>query len=130
MITPDNVTNTAIPTQIVEWVIEFVQVKGILLKSFGQSRDAMHVHVGLALFVAAWLVWGLAGRFMPPRWRRRWWVPFAGLTAISLVAEAFDVTALMAVTAPVDPWESARDVGNTLLWPAVLSLLLRYGGKY
>jgi AcrR family transcriptional regulator len=90
-------------------------MKEWLLGSFGLSNDAMHIHVGMVLFLG--LVLALRGRGAP-------WLPLALLTVMSLVAEVFDVMALRAVTAPADPWESLRDVANTLAWPMVLGMLM------
>ncbi len=96
-------------------IVRFVEVKELLLGSFGLSNDAMHVHVGLVLYLGMLLA--LRGRGGP-------WLPMGLLAGMSLVAEVFDVLALWAITAPADPMESLRDVGSTLFWPLVLTVLL------
>ncbi|MEO5705455.1 MAG: hypothetical protein ABIT10_13675 [Alteraurantiacibacter sp.] len=98
-------------------IVRFVELKEWLLGSFGQSHDAMHVHVGLAIFVGLLLVL---------RGKGSWWLPFSLLAALSLLAEVFDVIALLSVKSPIDPMESLRDVANTLVWPLVLSVLFTW----
>jgi hypothetical protein len=104
--------------QIIVW---FVDLKEWLVGSFGQSNDAMHVHVGLTLYLSLLLVLPrLTGG------RGGAWLAFALLAVLSLVAEVFDITALVTINVPFDPMESVRDVGNTLGWPLVLTVLLRW----
>ena len=102
---------------IADIVVPFVETKDLLLGSFDASRDAMHVHVGLALFLAlqALRLW---------LWRGGWWLPLVLLAGLSLGAEWLDVQALHAVNAPFVPRDSARDVISTLLWPLVLTLAM------
>lgn len=108
-------------TPLPQVIVRFVELKEWLLGSFGLSNDAMHVHVGLAIFVGLLLVLPRIGRA-----KGTWWLPFGLLAGLSLVAEAFDVIALLSVKSPVDPLESVRDVGNTLFWPLVLTVLFTW----
>jgi hypothetical protein len=111
-------------TPLPQVVVRFVELKEWLLGSLGLSNDAMHVHVGLAIFVALLLVLPRIGlRRSSPR-KGSGWLPFGLLAVLSLVAEVFDMIALLSVKSPVDPLESVRDVGNTLFWPLVLTALL------
>lgn len=98
-------------------IVRFVELKELLLGSFGLSNDAMHIHVGLVLFL---------GMLLVLRGKGGLWLPMLLLVALSLVAEAFDVLALLAVRSPIDPMESVRDVGSTLFWPLVLSAMLAF----
>ena len=106
------------PVQITPFdplIVQFVELKEMLLGSFGLSNDAMHVHVGLVLYLGMLLV--LRGRAAA-------WLPIVALVVISLVAEVLDVVSLMFVRSPYSLAESARDVGSTLFWPLVLNTLL------
>ena len=96
-------------------IIRFVEMKEALLGSFGLSNDAMHVHVGLALYLAMLLAL---------RGRGGLWLPIVLLVTMSLVAEVFDILYLMSVKSPFYPMESVRDVGSTLAWPLVFTALL------
>lgn len=98
-------------------IVRFVDLKEWLLGIFAQSHDAMHIHVGLVLYLVTLLV--LRGRGGA-------WLPFVLLAVLSVVAEVFDIIALMSVKSPYSLLESTRDVGNTLGWPLVLSVLLTW----
>ena len=106
-----------IATATGQLVTAFVDTKDLLLASVDVSRDAMHVHLGLALFFTmhALRIW---------LWRGGWWLPLVLLAMLSLGAEWLDVQALHAVNAPFVPQDSARDVISTLAWPLVLTRAL------
>lgn len=98
-------------------IVRFVELKEWLLGSVPLSNDAMHINVGLALYL---------GLLLALRGRGGLWLAPLLLTGLSLVAELFDLIQLWSVKATYSYWESARDVGCTLAWPLVLSLLLAY----
>ena len=98
-------------------ILQFVELKEWLLGSFGLSNDAMHINVGLVLYLGMLLVF---------RGRGGLWLPLLLLVVMSLVAEVFDVIFLLSVKSPVSYAESARDVGCTLAWPVMLWGLLAY----
>lgn len=98
-------------------ILQFVELKEWLLGSMGLSNDAMHINVGLALYLGMLLVF---------RGRGGLWLPLLLLVAMSLVAEVFDVIFLLSVKSPVSLAESARDVGCTLAWPLVLWVVLAH----
>lgn len=109
-----------LPLQITPFdslILRFVEVKELLLGGFGLSHDAMHIHVGLVLYL---------GMVLALRGRGGFWLPMLLLIGMSLVAEVFDVLSLLAVRSPIDPMESVRDVGSTLFWPLVLAVLLAF----
>lgn len=100
-------------------IVQFVDLKEWLLASFGLSNDAMHINVGLAIYLGLLLALTVRGR-------NNGWLPFGLLTLISLVAEVFDIVAQISNGSPVNTGESVRDVGSTLFWPLVLSLVLTW----
>jgi hypothetical protein len=93
------------------------QVKGELIAATDLSKDALHVHIGLLLFVAVRLVW---------RRRGGWALAWAAALAAALTGEWLDMRgeALIGVLQP----DSAHwhDVWNTMLWPTVLALVGRW----
>lgn len=98
-------------------ILQFVQLKEELLAGFGLSNDAMHINVGLALYL---------GMLLALRGRGGLWLPALLLVAMSLVAEVFDIIYLLSVRSPFSYAESARDIGCTLFWPLVLAALLAH----
>lgn len=95
--------------------LAFMDAKIWLVGETGLSRDALHIYVALALFVAARLVW--RGRFAPA----------AGLTVVLLAAltgEWLDHRVEILSEAACDSGEHWHDVWNTMLWPVVLTLAI------
>ena len=89
------------------WIVDLV----------GVSKDALHVHLGLAIFLSVALL------------LRRWhhgpvmaWLIVAVLQSLNEIMDAGDWINWTGTT----NWaETARDTGATLLWPTVLLLLWR-----
>ncbi len=93
---------------------QFIELKLWLLELFNLSRDALHIHIGLAVFLGLWLIFG----------RRR-----AGLLAW-LVVLGMTVYGEMLDHAnePPNPPdymedEHRRDLINTMVWPTILLIL-------
>lgn len=80
----------------------------------GMSEDLIHVHVGLAIFVAAALL--LRRRMRSP-------LPILAVVLLAFANEVVDYVA----PAPWDPAEGALDFLNSVFWPALLFLLARRG---
>ena len=59
---------------------DYQAVKLMLVDGSGLAKDALHVHFGLAVFVAARLVW---------RWRYGWAVAWLAALAVAVLAVAF-----------------------------------------
>ncbi|MGE0798655.1 MAG: hypothetical protein AB7G13_05770 [Lautropia sp.] len=75
------------------------------------SRDALHVHIGLLLFI------GMAAVFRSPgRFRRA----LGWLLVITLLGESFDAAIELARGRSPLWLGSAKDIVNTLLWPSIL----------
>jgi hypothetical protein len=88
-----------------------------LVGGTGLAKDALHVHVGLIVFLGSALLL---------RWPLRSWKPWAAALAAALAGEAWDIfdrwhAGLRAV--PMGHW---HDIWNTMLWPSALLLLARY----
>ena len=78
----------------------------------GASQELLHVHAGLAIFVAASLV--LRRKFRSP-------IPLALVAVFAVLNELADW-----LDGPsADPFEPYWDIANTVFWPCVLFLLAR-----
>ncbi len=95
----------------------FQSAKLELVHLFGLPKDALHIYIGLAIFLGTAMVF---------RRSLRSWLPIGCVLAAALVGEAWD---------HLDGWRyrqayslarSWHDLWNTLFWPAVLFLLARY----
>lgn len=96
---------------------DFQAVKLVLVEGSGLAKDALHVHFGLAVFVAARLVW---------RWRYGWAVAWLAALMVTLGGEWLDLRG-EALAGALQP-DSAHwhDVWNTMFWPTVLALFGRW----
>lgn len=79
------------------------------------SKDALHIHIGIALFVVAALVF-----------RRSFasWLPWFVLLGFELLNEAFD-SLHSSRGFGLNLAGSLKDIANTMLWPTVIVLALR-----
>ncbi|GAA4723543.1 hypothetical protein [Sphingomonas lutea] len=91
--------------------------KLIIVDQLGIAKDALHVYVGLTLFLtsAALLRWPLSS------WRP-WLVALAG----ALAGEAWDLRDSLVYDSPIRLAANLKDVINTIIWPTVLMLLARH----
>jgi hypothetical protein len=88
-----------------------------LIGGTGLAKDALHVHVGLLVFLGSALLL---------RWPLRSWKPWVAALAVSLTGEAWDVGDRWMANmhaAPIGHW---HDIWNTMLWPSAILLLARY----
>jgi hypothetical protein len=97
--------------------VDFQQIKLLLLESTGLAKDALHIHVGLALFIATRLVW---------RWRGGWLAAWLVALAVTLGGEWLDALAEDKVHFPTPDGAHWHDIWNTMLWPTVLLLIGRW----
>lgn len=95
----------------------FQQAKVALVHWLGLPKDALHIYVGLAIFLlaAALLRRPLASR-----------VPIAAVVAAALAGEAWDLIETHAAGARIHWDRNWHDIWNTCFWPTVLFLLARY----
>ena len=96
---------------------EFQQAKVWLSHVLGLPKDALHIYVGLIVFLLA------AGLFRQPL-RGRW--PILAVIGVALAGEAWDIVETAAASERIAWWNSWLDVWNTCLWPGVLFLLARF----
>ena len=88
-----------------------------LVQLLGLPKDALHIYVGLAVFLAA------AALLRRPLGS---WVPIAAVAAAALIGECWDIAETRAAGAPVHFGRNWHDLWNTCFWPATLFLLARY----
>lgn len=96
---------------------EFQAMKLWLVGTLGLSRDALHIYVGLGVFL------GFAALFRLPL---RDWRPLGAALFVALAGEAWDLfDARGGIDAP--EWaKSWHDLWNTMLWPLLLHALARW----
>lgn len=87
-------------------------LKTHLADLLGISKDALHIHLGLAIFVALALLF-----------RRRPIIALFGVLAFELVNETLDLQ--HNGLAPAELGAAARDIANTMFWPCMAWLFLR-----
>jgi hypothetical protein len=88
--------------------------KLLLLDLTGLSRDALHIHFGLAILFAVALLW---------RARGRWLAAWLAALAFALAGELFDWRGEQLRDVAV-PWRAHwHDIWNTMLWPTMLSVM-------
>lgn len=85
----------------------------------GLGKDALHIYVGLALFLGSALLF---------KWSLASWKPWAIVLAAALLGEAWDIRDRIAGDMALDLAGDWHDIWNTLFWPSVLALLARYRG--
>ena len=95
----------------------FQQTKVTLVQLLVLPKDALHIYVGLAVFLAA------AALLRKPLGS---WVPIAAVVAAALAGEAWDLIETGAIGARPHYDRNWHDVWNTCFWPAMLFLLARY----
>ena len=96
---------------------EFQQLKLALGHAVGLPKDALHIYVGLAVFLAA------AALFRRPLGS---WLPIAAVIAAALAGELWDLLDTLSDGARLR-WDlSWHDIWNTCFWPFLLFLLARY----
>lgn len=95
----------------------FQQAKVALAQWAGLPKDALHIYVGLAVFLLA------AALLRAPL---RSWKPITAVILAALAGEAWDIFETRQAGQPIRWDRNWHDVWNTCLWPAVLFLLARY----
>lgn len=98
---------------------QFQALKVALLDLFGLGKDALHIYVGLAVFLLTALLFRLPLRDCRP------------LAAVFLAAVAGE---LLDLFEELEPNEQPRwganwhDIWNTMFWPTMLFMLARWSG--
>lgn len=85
------------------------------------SKDALHVHLGIGIYLVATL---LLRRPLGS------WLPWLIVLALELINEALDLAHHLrrGGIEPAGLLDSVKDIINTMLWPTVLLIALRVGG--
>lgn len=101
-------------SDLLAYADQYSAAKRALGDALQVSDDLLHVHVGLAIFVVTAL---LLRRRISLAW------PLAAVAVLAALNEAIDYFG----STPAPPLRVATDVLNTVLWPLVLFLLVRWG---
>ena len=78
------------------------------------SKDALHIHIGLGIYVAAMLLFRRGPGSI---------VPWLVVLAFELTNELLD--GLHHFSLDTNMTEALRDIGNTMLWPTIVFLVAR-----
>ena len=78
------------------------------------SRDALHIHIGLGIYVAVMLLLRRGPASI---------VPWSVVLAAQLVNELLD--GIHHGVLDIDVTGALRDIGNTMLWPTVVLIVAR-----
>src|SRR5688572_2240596 len=93
------------------------EAKLAILAFVDLPKDALHIYVGLFVFLAAAAV---ARRPLSN------WLPLAAVLVAALAGELWDVIDTRNAGRTIRWWGNWHDIWNTLFWPAMLFLLARY----
>lgn len=83
----------------------------------GISKDALHIHIGLAIFFGLVVVLRRSPSSI---------LPWLGVVAFELVNELMDVFHWHQGAFSFEVGNSLKDVVNTMIWPTVALLTFRY----
>jgi hypothetical protein len=92
-------------------------IKNQLSEILGITKDALHVHIGLAIFLGVALVFrrSLAS-----------WIPWLALLAFEIANELMDILYWNGRAIGFDLGDSPKDIVNTMFWPTVVFLVARW----
>jgi hypothetical protein len=90
--------------------------KLIIVAATGLSKDALHIYVGMSVFL---FVAAIARRPISS------WLPWAAVLMVALLGEVVDMRDDLLSLGRWRWSASLHDIINTLLWPTVLSALAR-----
>ena len=90
--------------------------KTAVMRAVDLERDALHIYVGLALFLGAALL---------RRWPVTSWKPLAVVLVVTIIGEVWDWRDAVADERRIPLAWQWHDVWNTMFWPLVLVVLAR-----
>ena len=93
------------------------QAKLSIMALVDLPKDALHIYVGLLVFLAA------AALLKRPLGSR---IPILAVLLVALAGELWDVIDTANAREQIHWWRNWHDVWNTMFWPTVLFLLARY----
>jgi hypothetical protein len=88
----------------------FFDLKEMLTTTLHLSRDALHVHIGLIIFLSG---------AMLLRGPRRFQMAFLGLLALCLAGEVADIVGALGHVRGPNWLGGAKDIVNTMFWPGL-----------
>lgn len=92
-------------------------LKTDLAEFLGITKDALHIHIGLAIFFGLVVVLRRSPSSI---------LPWLGLLAFELVNELMDIFHWHQGTFSFEIGDSLKDVINTMIWPTVALLTFRF----
>ena len=91
-------------------------IKTAISDLIGLSKDALHIHLGLAIFVGLVLLLRKSPSSI---------LPWLGVLAFELVNETLDAFHWRTGELDIDLPGAIKDIGNTMLWPTVALIAFR-----
>lgn len=91
-------------------------IKTAISEAIGLSKDALHIHLGLAIFVALVLLLRKSPSSI---------LPWLGVLVFELINETLDAFHWRAGVLDIDLPGALKDIGNTMLWPTVALIAFR-----
>lgn len=95
---------------------DFQATKTWLVELIGLSKDALHIYVGLGVFLIAAIL------FRVPL---RDWRPLAAVFLVAVAGEIWDLFERLAPNEQPRWASNWHDIWNTMFWPTILFLLAR-----
>lgn len=89
-----------------------------LVAELGLAKDALHIYVGLGLFLGSALLF---------RWPLSRWKPLILVALAALAGEVWDLIDSRRLGTRIDLSANWKDVWNTLFWPVALFVIARFG---
>lgn len=96
-------------------------LKLLVIQATGLSRDALHVYLGMLVFLLSAAI--LRKRIGSP-------APWVAATVAACALEALDARDDMQLFGHWRIGASAHDIVNTMFWPTVLFLIARYSRMF
>lgn len=96
------------------------QAKLYMFSYAGMSRDALHIHIGIAVYFA--LHWVLR-RKLGSR------LPLAIVFAFCIAGEIVDIHRVWRLDQWQQPLENLHDIANTMFWPVVFTAFARWRNR-
>lgn len=84
----------------------------------GLTKDALHIHIGLAIFLGLLLLLKRSPASL---------LPWFGLLGLELINEFMDLFHRHAGAFSFELGDSLKDIANTMLWPTIVLICFRVG---
>lgn len=97
--------------------MDFQHWKTDVIDATGLAKDALHVHIGLLVFVVVRLCW---------RWRGGWIIAWLVALLAATSGEALDMLAELRRSDIQPDAAHWHDVWNTMLWPTIFLFIGRW----